>query len=91
VPKFPQVVCLTAVVGLELFLRFPREKQGERERQRDREREKKGEVLPKQVPKGGCPWPGSPSTEMPNWLARHPHAKWRGAPVGVAGIPGVAL
>jgi hypothetical protein len=29
--------------------------------------------------------------KMPNWLARHPHAKQRGTPVGVGGIPGIAL
>jgi hypothetical protein len=27
---------------------------------------------------------------MPNWLARCPHAKQRGAPVGIGGIPGAA-
>jgi hypothetical protein len=37
-PEFSWVACLTAVMGLELFLRFPREKPsltGQRERERE--------------------------------------------------------
>jgi hypothetical protein len=43
--EFPQIACLTAVMGLEIFLSFPREKPS-LTRQREREREKFGLRVP---------------------------------------------
>jgi hypothetical protein len=39
------------------------EKESKREREKGTESEREGDVSPKQVPKGGHPWPGSPSIE----------------------------
>jgi hypothetical protein len=68
-----------------------RESESDRERVRERERvkEREEEVSPKQVPMAGVPSLGCYSQGMPNWLARHPHAKRRGTPGGVGGIPGM--
>jgi hypothetical protein len=38
----------------------------------------------------GDPGLGCCPKRMPNRLARRPHAKWRGTPVCVGGVPGAA-
>jgi hypothetical protein len=44
IPKFPGFACLTAGMGLELFLRLLRERPSLTEREREREREEREKV-----------------------------------------------
>jgi hypothetical protein len=53
-PEFSQAACLTTVMGLELFLRFPRGKPSLM-RERERERERKGQPERSAVAR---PWDG---------------------------------
>jgi hypothetical protein len=64
------------------------ERETEKGRQRVRGREN---CHPNRFPRVGIPSLGHHPKRIPNRLARHSHAKQRGTPTSVGGIPGTTL
>jgi hypothetical protein len=77
---------------LSSYPRWRKRKQGVRATEKERKAEKE-RVSGRGMGSQGQASPdlGHHPQRMPNWLARRPHAKQRGTPVGVGGIPGIAL
>jgi hypothetical protein len=66
------------------------ERKSKRERKGERDSEREGKCHLNRFPRASAPLGHRPK-RMPNKLARHPHAKWKGNPVGMGGTPGEAL
>jgi hypothetical protein len=54
------------------------ERESKRERERERESERERKCHPNRFPRMGVLSLGHCPYRLPNWLARHPQAKWSG-------------